>query len=111
MSAAYQEAVTPAVLERCLEELDADALDHLGYLMRERAARLRSVPPKPRASEPVHVPALSIWAWIAEDILDEYPPCTVVEVVRDLAMSVDHLAAADVEAMLVDVLAQRRASA
>lgn len=102
-----------ATLEAALVELDADSLDHLGYLMRERAARLRAdpkPPPKPSESEPIHVPAAAIWRWVAEDMVRAgYDRRVVVEVVGELAGSVDHLPEPEVENLLVAALVEASA--
>lgn len=98
--------VTAEVLERCLAELDADALDHLGALMRERAARLRLAehlpPPSPPVPIDVHIPAEAIWEWCVVDMVRSGQPWRhAALVVADLAREVDHLSDDVVAGLLV----------
>lgn len=102
--------IDAATLEAALCELDADSLDHLGFLLRERAARQRCEERQPKAQPPVpsiYVPAQSIWEWVVVDmvIISGYPWRLAAEVVADLAREVDHLP----DQVVVDLLARARA--
>lgn len=84
--------MTPAELEQALSDLDAEELEQLSELLRDRARRLRRsslLEAAPRGSWPSDE---AIWEWVLIDMVRVgHPWWLAAEVVSDLARSIDHL--------------------